>query len=110
MMRRAYTTDLSDAEWGLIEPHLPAPKAPGRPRLHPLREILDAVFYIGYVAAAPGGSCPTTSHLGRASTIISVSGASTAPGKGSTRPSASVCGSASGEILNPARGSSILSR
>ncbi len=46
MMRRAYTTDLSDAEWGLIEPHLPVPKAPGRPRLHPLREILDAVFYV----------------------------------------------------------------
>jgi putative transposase len=46
MMRRAYTTDLSDAEWGLIEPHLPVREAPGRPRLHPLREILDAVFYI----------------------------------------------------------------
>jgi putative transposase len=45
-MRRAYQTDLSDAEWALIEPHLPAPKAPGRPRVHPLREILDAVFYV----------------------------------------------------------------
>lgn len=46
MVRRAYTTDLSDVEWGLIEPHLPVPEAPGRPRLHPLREILNAVFYI----------------------------------------------------------------
>jgi putative transposase len=46
MMRRAYQTDLSDVEWGLVEPHLPVPKAPGRPRLHPLREILDAVFYV----------------------------------------------------------------
>jgi transposase len=45
-MRRAYQSDLSDAEWALIEPHLPVPKAPGRPRLHPLREILDAVFYV----------------------------------------------------------------
>jgi putative transposase len=45
-MRRAYQTDLSDAEWSYIEPHLPIPKAPGRPRLHPLREILDAIFYI----------------------------------------------------------------
>jgi len=27
-------------------PYLPLPKAPGRPRLHPLREILDAVFYV----------------------------------------------------------------
>jgi putative transposase len=45
-MRKAYTTDLSDAEWELIEPHLPVPKAPGRPRLHPLRETLDAIFYV----------------------------------------------------------------
>ena len=46
-MRRAYQTDLSDAEWSYIEPHLPTPKGPGRPRLHPLREeILDAIFYI----------------------------------------------------------------
>ena len=44
-MRRAYQTDLSDEEWEVIEPHLPHPKASGRPRLHPLREILDAVFY-----------------------------------------------------------------
>src|SRR5215203_3092649 len=45
-MRKAYQTDLSDAEWSYIEPHLPAPRAPGRPRVHPLREILDAIFYI----------------------------------------------------------------
>jgi putative transposase len=46
MMRRAYQTDLSDAEWALIEPHLPTPRAPGRPRGGPLGEILDAVFYV----------------------------------------------------------------
>jgi putative transposase len=45
-MRKAYQTDLSDAEWSYIEPHLPTPKAPGRPRVHTLREILNAVFYI----------------------------------------------------------------
>jgi putative transposase len=45
-MRKTYQTDLSDEEWSYIEPHLPAPKAPGRPRLHPLREILDAIFYV----------------------------------------------------------------
>jgi putative transposase len=45
-MRRAYQTDLSDEEWEVLEPHLPVPRAPGRPRLHPLREILDAVFYV----------------------------------------------------------------
>jgi putative transposase len=45
-MRKRYPTDLSDAEWNHIEPHLPAPKGYGRPRIHSLREILNAVFYL----------------------------------------------------------------
>jgi putative transposase len=45
-MRRAYQSDLSDAEWSCLEPHLPAPKATGRPRIYTLREILDAIFYV----------------------------------------------------------------
>jgi putative transposase len=45
-MIRASQTDLPDAEWSCIEPHLPTPKAPGRPGLHAPREILDAIFYI----------------------------------------------------------------
>jgi putative transposase len=45
-MRKAYPTDLSDAEWNYIEPHLPAPTGHGRPRTHSLREILDAIFYL----------------------------------------------------------------
>jgi putative transposase len=45
-MRNPYPTNLSDAEWRYIEPHLPAPKGHGRPRTHDLREILNAVFYL----------------------------------------------------------------
>jgi putative transposase len=45
-MRKPYPTDLSDAEWNYIEPHMPAPKEHGRPRIHSPREILDAIFYI----------------------------------------------------------------
>ena len=45
-MRKAYQTDLSDAEWSCLEPHLPAPKATGRPRMHTTREILNAIFYV----------------------------------------------------------------
>jgi putative transposase len=45
-MRRAYQSDLSDAEWNCLAGHLPAPEANGRPRLHGLREILDAIFYV----------------------------------------------------------------
>lgn len=44
--RKPYPTDLSEAEWQRIEPYLPLPKPGGRPRLHPLREILNAIFYI----------------------------------------------------------------
>ena len=45
-MRKPYPTDLSDAEWNYIEPHMPTPNGHGRPRIHSLREILDAVFYV----------------------------------------------------------------
>jgi putative transposase len=45
-MRKAYQSDLSDAEWSCLEPHLPAPKATGRPKMHATREILNAIFYV----------------------------------------------------------------
>jgi putative transposase len=45
-MRRAYQSDLSDAEWSCLESYLPAPRANGRPRIYTLREILDAIFYV----------------------------------------------------------------
>jgi transposase len=45
-MRKAYQSDLSDAEWSCLEPHLPAPESTGRPRLHSTREILDAILYV----------------------------------------------------------------
>ena len=46
MESRIYPTDLSDKEWHCISPHLPKPAGWGRPRLHGLRAILDAVFYV----------------------------------------------------------------
>jgi putative transposase len=45
-MRKAYQSDLSDTEWSCLEPHLPLPKATGRPKLHSTREIINAIFYI----------------------------------------------------------------
>ncbi len=45
-MRKPYPTDLSDEEWKYIEPHMPPPKGHGRPRIHSLREILNATFYV----------------------------------------------------------------
>ena len=41
-----YETDVTDAEWALIEPLLPAPRARGRPRRWPVREILNGIFYV----------------------------------------------------------------
>jgi len=40
-MRKPYPTDISDAEWNYIQPHLPTPEGYGRPRTHDLREILE---------------------------------------------------------------------
>ena len=41
-----YASDLTDAEWALIEPHMPAIKRLGRPRATELRNVLDAILYI----------------------------------------------------------------
>src|SRR3954469_12303347 len=41
-----YATDLTDAEFALLAPHLPAPSRLGRPREVDLREVLDAILYL----------------------------------------------------------------
>src|SRR5246500_3583987 len=41
-----YASDLTDAEWSLIAPHMPAVKRLGRPRETELRSVLDAILYI----------------------------------------------------------------
>jgi transposase len=43
---RRYASDLTDAEWALIAPLLPAACGRGRPRSWPERAILDAIFYV----------------------------------------------------------------
>src|SRR5260370_13958632 len=40
-----YASDLTNAEWVLLEPLLPPESPIGRPRLHALRTILTALFY-----------------------------------------------------------------
>ena len=41
-----YASDLTDAEWALIEPYMPAVRRLGRPRETELRAVLDAILYI----------------------------------------------------------------
>jgi putative transposase len=46
MPRRRYPSDLTDAQWTRLEPLLPDARPGGRPRTHPLREIIDALRYV----------------------------------------------------------------
>jgi putative transposase len=39
-------TALSDNDWDVITPLVPAAKPGGRPEKYPTRELLDALFYI----------------------------------------------------------------
>jgi len=46
MPRQPYPSDLTDAQWAILEPKLPAVKPGGRPRKHALRDIMDAMRYV----------------------------------------------------------------
>jgi putative transposase len=46
MRTHHYPSDLTDAQWRLIEPHLPPEPGGGRPRKTDMREVLDAILYI----------------------------------------------------------------
>ena len=45
MTRTHYPTDLTDAQWRLIEPFVPQPKPGGRPATYTRREIVNAMLY-----------------------------------------------------------------
>ena len=45
MSRIPYPTDLTDAQWKLIEPYVPRPKPGGRPPKYPRREVVNAILY-----------------------------------------------------------------
>lgn len=44
--RPSYSTDLTDAEWQILAPLLPAEKPGGRHRLYQMREIINALRYL----------------------------------------------------------------
>ena len=51
---RGYPTDLTDAQWQAIAPHLPAdrPGRRGRPRIWPYRRIVEAILYLDRTGCA----------------------------------------------------------
>ena len=46
MTRKAYPSDVTDAEWEIIESLLPTAQGVGRPREVDLREIINGIFYV----------------------------------------------------------------
>jgi putative transposase len=46
MIRKTYSSDISDVEWQLISPLIPPPKSVGHPRTVNMREIINAIFYL----------------------------------------------------------------
>jgi putative transposase len=45
-IEKVYPSDLSELEWQLIMPHLPADNLVGRPRHYEWRDLLNGIFYI----------------------------------------------------------------
>lgn len=45
MTRTPYPTDLTNAQWKLIEPYVPKPRPGGRPARYARREIVNAILY-----------------------------------------------------------------
>jgi transposase len=41
-----FPSDLTDAQWAILEPLLPAPKAGGRPARIARREVVNAILYV----------------------------------------------------------------
>jgi len=46
MKRKLYPSDLTDEQWAILSPLIPAAKTGGRPRQVNLREVLNGIFYI----------------------------------------------------------------
>jgi putative transposase len=44
-LRKPYKTDLSDAQWEVLEPRVPPAKHGGRPRTLDMRQVLNTLFY-----------------------------------------------------------------
>jgi putative transposase len=44
--RKAYPSDLTDAQWAVLEPLVPASKHGGRPRTVDMREVINTIMYL----------------------------------------------------------------
>lgn len=46
MSTKRYDSDLTDEQWAILEPLIPAAKPGGRPRRINMREVLNGIFYL----------------------------------------------------------------
>lgn len=53
-MRTGYSTDLTDAEWAIVEPHLPPLTGTGAPRTVKFRSVIHSILYLNKTGC-PGG-------------------------------------------------------
>ncbi len=46
LARKPYPTDLTDAQWAILEPLVPPSKHGGRPRTVNIREVINTILYL----------------------------------------------------------------
>ena len=46
LVRKPYSTDLTDAQWTILEPLVPPSKHGGRPRTVNMREVINTILYL----------------------------------------------------------------
>src|SRR5258708_39867585 len=106
---KLYATDLTDAEWGHLRALLAPEAHAGRPRLHSLRTILNAIFH----QLRTGGAwrfLPQEWPPWQTVTTICAPDGWMAPGSGCTPCCASGCAFGWDAMLNPVRAALTASR
>jgi len=100
--RRASITDLTDAQWAVLQPLLPPPARTGRPRTVDLREVLNALFYVVRSGCA-WRLLPHEFPGGRRCATISTCGPARGSGSASTMRCANRCASMTDGRARPVR-------
>lgn len=99
--RKAYSSDLTDAQWKKGRPLIPKTLLGGHPRTVEMREVLNAIFLPADKVVVPGMTCPTTFHLPIRYIPITMPGAWMGRGSASTTPFATRSAGKRVERLSP---------
>ena len=102
MERKAYPSDLTDAQWKILAPLLPGAK-PGGGHVRLILGKSSTASNTSYGQDVPGGCFHMTFRRGRRCTSTSAGGRTMEPGKESTRRSVRESGEPKEESGLPAR-------